>query len=127
MENIYRIALGMIPGVGNIGAKRVLSHAGSAEKVFRLNRNELTGINGIGSFMAGRILDRSVFNRAREELDYMAKNNIQCLFIDDESGYPELLKFCPDSPVVLYVRGKLDVNGRKTLSIVGTRRPSPWE
>ena len=126
MECLYRLALGMVPGIGNIGAKRLLAFAGSAEGVFRLNRTQLLEIPGVGSIIADRILDKSVFERAREELEYIRKNNIVCLFYSDENAYPESLRHCEDAPLVLFTRGKLDVNGRKTLSIVGTRRPSSY-
>jgi len=126
MECLYRLALGMVPGVGNIGAKRLLAFAGNAEAVFRLSRSQLLEIPGVGSIVADRILDKSVFGRAREELEYIHENNIDCLFYSDENVYPERLRYCEDAPLVLYVRGKLNVNGRKTLSIVGTRRPSSY-
>jgi len=126
MESLYSLALGMIPGVGSIGAKRLLAFTGSAEAVFRLSRAQLLEIPGVGSIMAGRILDKSVFGRAQEELEYIRENNIVCLFYGDEKSYPERLRYCEDAPLVLYTRGKLDVNGRKTLSIVGTRRPSSY-
>ena len=39
-EQLYSIALTMVPGIGHIGAKRLVSEAGSARYVFR-NRKEL--------------------------------------------------------------------------------------
>ena len=126
MECIYRLALGLIPGVGSIGAKRLLAYAGSAEHVFGLSKSQLLEIPGVGSIMADRILDKSVFGRARDELGYIRNHNIDCMFYGDENSYPERLRYCEDGPIVLYSRGKLDVNGRKTLSVVGTRRPSSY-
>jgi DNA processing protein len=123
MEKLYMIALTMVPGIGSIGAKRILVHAGSAEAVFRLKRSDLLGIPGVGSLLADRILDRSLIEKAGKELESSVKKNIRCLFID-EDGYPESLRNCEDAPLVLYVRGELDLDGRKTLSVVGTRRPT---
>lgn len=126
MERFYRIALGMVYGIGSIGAKRILSHAGSAKAAFLLSRSELLRIPGIGSVMADRLLDKTVFDRAGKELDYIRKNSIDCLFIDETGTYPERLGYCEDAPIVLYTRGKLEIDGRKTLSVVGTRRPSSY-
>ena len=39
-EQLYSIALTMVPGIGHIGAKRLVSETGSARYVFR-NRKEL--------------------------------------------------------------------------------------
>jgi DNA processing protein len=125
MERVYTIALTLVPGIGSIGAKRILSRAGSAEAVFRLKRNELLGIPGVGSLLADRILDRSLIRRAEKELDSTRKKNIRCLFIQ-ENGYPPSLKHCEDAPLVLYARGNPDIEGRKILSVVGTRRPTPY-
>lgn len=124
MEKLYRIALSMVPGVGNIGAKRILSRAGSAEAVFRMNRESLMKIPGVGTLLADRILDKSVIGKAEKELDYIRRNNITCLFLQD-SGFPERLGHCPDAPLVIYARGRLDFDDRKMLSVVGTRRPTP--
>ena len=42
----YRIALGMIPGVGDITARRLVSYTGSVEAVFRESFRNLTRIPG---------------------------------------------------------------------------------
>lgn len=44
-----------------------------------------------------------------------------------ESRYPNLLRQCPDAPLVLYARGDISCcQERETLSIVGTRRCTPY-
>ncbi len=123
MEELYKVALSMVPGVGSIGAKRILASAGSAEAAFRLERSRLLQIPGIGSLLADRIRDKGILEKARKELDYIRKNNIHCLFYKDDN-YPQRLSYCEDAPLVLFTRGKLDSDSRKTLSVVGTRRPT---
>ncbi len=123
MEEHFLIALCLVPGIGSIGAKRLLSYTGSAEAVFRLDRKSLLGIPGVGPFLANRILDKSVIDKAGRELEYIRKNNITCLF-PGKPGYPQRLEYCEDAPLVLYLKGKLNTKGRKLLSVVGTRRPT---
>ena len=123
MDKLFKIALGMVPGIGNIIAKRILAHTGNAEAVFQLDRSSLLRLPGIGSLLADRILDKSVIERARKELDYIRKNRVDCYFYD-EDDYPEKLAYCEDAPFVLYTRGRLNLGGRKALSVVGTRRPT---
>lgn len=125
MEKLFKLALSMVPGIGNIGAKRILAHSGSAEAVFQLERRSLLRLPGIGSLLADRILDKSHIEKAGDELIYMRKNRISFIFHDEE-GYPERLAYCEDAPFVIYFRGNLNLAGRKTLSVVGTRRPTPY-
>jgi DNA processing protein len=117
------MALGMVPGIGNITLRKILAAAGSPEAVFRFKRNELLSLPGVGSMLADRILDRTIIDTARRELDYVRKNGIQCRVLGAED-YPFFLTHCYDAPYVLYIRGHLDLEGRKVLSVVGTRRPS---
>ncbi len=123
MEKLYRIALGMVSGVGNIGAKNLIEAAGSAKAVFELDHSQLIKIEGVGSWRAKQILDKSVIEKARREIEYIRKNGIHCFFLGDEN-YPHSLSNCYDAPSILYTRGNLDLQGRKVLSVVGTRRPS---
>ena len=125
MEKLYMLALCMVPGIGSIGARRIMGYAGCAEAVFRLNRTDLLKIPGVGTMLADRIMDKSVIKKAEKELEFTRNRNITCLFVDEEA-YPESLKNCEDAPLVLFARGTLDVDGRKTLSVVGTRRPSAY-
>ncbi len=123
MDKIYRVALGMVLGIGNIGAKRIIKAIGSAEAVFKLNRKELLELEGVGTLLADRILDKSVIKKAEREFEYIHKNGITSLFLGEEK-YPQNLENCPDAPFILYTRGNLELRGKKILSIVGTRRPS---
>jgi len=117
------IALSMVPGIGSIGSKRILQYTGSAEAVFACDGRSLKRIPGVGSLLASRILDKKVIENAAKELEYISRNGIKCLYYTEEN-YPAYLKFCEDAPLVLYVRGELKLEGKKVLSVVGTRRPS---
>jgi DNA processing protein len=125
MERLFMLALSMVPGIGNIGAKRILSHTGSAEAVFNLDRRSLLKLPGVGELLADRMLDSSVIDRARGELEFTKKNGIEC-FIYGEENYPGRLGYCEDAPIVLFARGHLDLGQRKTISVVGTRRPTSY-
>lgn len=59
--------------------------------------------------------------RAEAEMEFMRKHDIRALTIDD-NDYPQRLKECDDAPTVLYYRGTADLNARRVVSIVGTRR-----
>src|SRR5690606_1616999 len=47
------------------------------------------------------------------------------LFYTNEA-YPKRLKNCYDAPVLLYYKGKADLNSSKVISIVGTRNATAY-
>lgn len=116
----HKIALGLIPRIGDINARKLVSHLGSVEAVFSEPYRSLVKIPGIGSELAKYITDRSYLVAAEKEAGYITKNNIKIFFYLD-SEYPFRLRQCDDSPVVFYFKGNCDLNSSKILSVVGTR------
>lgn len=116
----HKIALGLIPRIGDINARKLVSHFGSVEAIFHEPYGSLMKIPGIGSGIAKYISDRSYLEVAEKETDYLLKNNIRTYFYLD-SDYPYRLRQCDDSPVVFFFNGISDLNSSKILSVVGTR------
>lgn len=116
----YRIALGMIPGVGDITARKLVSYSGSVEAVFRESYRNLTRIPGIGESLASAVAGHEYMAAAEREADFVTKNNIRVYFYLDDD-YPVRLRQCEDSPVTFYFRGNADIDSPMILSIVGTR------
>jgi DNA processing protein len=123
--DVYRIALGMIPGIGGITARKILAYTGSAEAVFSVPRKTLLGIPGVGDLLADRIRNTAILDQARRELEFINKRRITCLFYG-ENAYPERLLDCYDAPMLLYMLGQVNLNGSRMISIVGTRRPGSY-
>lgn len=121
----YKIALTLIPDIGPILAKRLLSYCGSAEAVFKEKRVSLEKIPGIGSASAKAVLSHDVFERAEEEIKFIQKNNITPVFYLDPA-YPKRLTHCEDNPVMLYFKGNANLNAEKMVSIVGTREATDY-
>ena len=121
----YKIGIGLIPKIGPVLARRLISFCGSIEGVFREKGRTLTKIPGIGEKLAGYITDNSVMERAEEEVEYITNNNIKSLFYLDVD-YPERLKHCDDGPVIIFVKGDAGFNGPKVLAVVGTRNASGY-
>jgi DNA processing protein len=120
-ELLYQIALTLIPGIGDINGKRLLAYCGSAEAVFKAKQHELMKIPGIGSISVKNILHHSVFERAEKEVLFIEKNEVQPLFYT-HPRYPARLKECEDGPMMLFYKGNADLNGKRFISIVGTRK-----
>jgi DNA processing protein len=116
----HKIALGLIPRIGDINARKLVSHFGNVEAVFQEPYRNLINIPGIGSGLAKYISDRSYLETAEKEVEYVEKNNIRTYFYLD-NDYPYRLRQCDDSPVVFFFKGNCDLNAVKILSVVGTR------
>ncbi len=124
-ERIYQVALTMVPGIGDVTAKTLVSYCGSAKEIFKKNRNQLSKIPGIGQIVTNKILSFNKFPVAETEIAKCIKHKIEILFFTDK-GYPKKLKHAPDSPAILYYRGNANLNNYKTVAIVGTRKSTEY-
>lgn len=116
----HKIALSLIPRIGDINARKLVSHFGGVEAIFNESYRNLVKIPGIGSGLAQYISDKSYLKIAETEAEYVIKHNIKTYFYLD-NDYPFRLRQCDDSPVVFYFMGSCDLNGPRMLSVVGTR------
>jgi len=115
----------MIPGIGSITARKLINSVGCAKAVFNEKKSAIRKIPGIGEFVAGKISENNLLDKAEEEIRYIEKNNIKAVcFMDKE--YPDKLNQCPDGPVIIYIKGDVDFNTGKFISIVGTRTPTSY-
>lgn len=114
-----------VEGVGDIVAKRLINHLGSAEAVFKAKRQQVLAIEGVGDILYNNLKNPDVFKLAEAEIKFISGNNISASFYLDKE-YPERLKHCIDGPVVLFSSGNIDIEGRKMLSIVGTRQMTAY-
>lgn len=125
-ELLYQVGLTLLPHVGDVNAKNLVSYCGSAKEVFSTKEKLLQKIPGIGEINAKRIVsNKSVLKRAEQEIEFISKYNIKPLFYT-EADYPQRLKYCSDSPVMLYYKGNADLNADKIVSVVGTRKPDEY-
>lgn len=126
-EHTYLIALTMLKGIGDVLARALLQHFGTAEEVFKTKRRMLEKTPGIGEYTANRIelTKTEALKRAEKEMAFIEKNKIQ-LYAITENNYPRRLRECDDAPVVFYYKGNANLDAPKTISIVGTRRASDY-
>lgn len=121
MEDLkYKIAVSLIPGIGDISAKKLIAHCGGAEAVFKEKKSKLLKIPGFGEKVVKSIQSAKVMERAEEEVEFIAKSDIKPLYYLDKE-YPQRLLHCEDGPIILYSKGNVDWNAQKMVSFVGTR------
>lgn len=122
---LYLIALKKTPLIGDITAKKLISHFGSAKNVFTQAKKSIENVDGIGEKISHNLLKSKYLHEAEEELKFAQKHNIKIsCFTDDD--YPSLLKQCPDGPIFFYQRGNIHLKNKRILSIVGTRNITPY-
>ncbi len=114
------LAVSLLYGVGNKKAKDLIAYCGSAEAVFTKHKNELALIPGIGKKGITKLNFKEALQRANEEMEVVSKMGWNA-FTYLGKDYPDRLKHCVDSPLILFSKGNTDFSYRKTVSIVGTR------
>jgi DNA processing protein len=117
------LALALTPGLASRLSARVLRKVGSPDGVFRASRAELESCN-LPAQVAQAIVKKESFKRAEKELDGVRKIANCRLLNWTEPEYPQTLLQIYDPPVLLYVRGDVQVLNLPSLGIVGTRRPT---
>lgn len=120
-----RIALTLIPQIGDVVAKELLLHFGNATDIFTAKRRELESIPGVGAYRANAIKNFRDHEAAEKEMAFIESNDIDAVFYTD-AGYPQRLQQCYDSPVMLYSKGAVKLQADKMLGIVGTRKPTAY-
>lgn len=116
-----QIALTLLPGIGDVSGKKFVQYCGSAEAIFKETRKSLEKISGMREASIEAICKpKEYMKRAEEEIAFCEKNNIRPLFFLD-SDYPRRLLQCDDSPMMLYYKGKANLNATRVVAIVGTR------
>ena len=121
LENWLRII--RAPKIGPKTFGKLLEHFGDVESILNLSVNELSDIPGIGVGSAEK-MHRSFHSfDPRGELQVAADNNVWMIHINDPR-YPKQLKYIPDPPPILYIRGTLSPLDDLSVAIVGSRKCS---
>ncbi len=121
------IALNLLPGIGSLRVKQLLSIFGSPGAILEAKKCDLTRVSGIGPVLAETICDWRRLCDPGTEQQLAARAGIQLVTLADP-GYPAMLAEIFDPPLCLYVRGNpgaLDCFDH-ALAIVGTRRPTHY-
>lgn len=124
-EQIYSIALTLVPGIGHIWAKKLIDGMGNAVDVFQLRRELPERLPGVGQRVVDALDCPQAIARARQEHEFVEKNHIRCLTLADEA-YPSRLRECEDAPAILFFKGNADLNALHIINMVGTRNATDY-
>ena len=124
-ERLCCIALTLCPGIGHIGAKRLMDGIGSAVDVFGRRKELPELLPGVNPSIITALDCPAAFLRAEREMEFVEKNRLTCLTLQDEA-YPSRLRECEDAPIVLFFKGNVDFNRLHVINMVGTRRATEY-
>jgi DNA processing protein len=124
-ELLHILALLNTDGIGDVMAKKLIAHFGSATAIFSQKKQTLLKLSGIGSSIFSALKNKSNFTRAEKEIEFINANNIQYSYFKD-NDYPIYLNQCFDAPVLFFKKGKINFKGQKVISIVGTRQMTSY-
>ena len=127
------LRLHALPGVGAMGARKILTHYGSAEAFFGapkaqaegfLPRKEPAEKYSPTSSTAHRVpldyLHPKYQETAEKEYEFIEAHKIKVQYFEN-SDYPFYLRQALDAPILLFGKGHLELENRKIIAVVGTR------
>ena len=106
-EVLFYLILQSAEGIGDINAKKLISHCGSAQAVIEEKSFNLEKIPGIGSYTINGLNNTSLYHNAEKELEFINNNNIEALTFVNEK-YPKNRTQCVDGPIVLFQTGNIN-------------------
>ena len=116
------LALSLTRGLGGEGARRLLMEFGSPEAVFAASTASLKTV--VKSEIAAEIAKGIPDDHIAPTLAWLSDPNNHIVTLAD-SDYPQALLNITDPPLLLYVKGRLDLLNRTALAIVGSRNATP--
>ncbi len=119
------IALTLLPRLGIRTVNHLLGCFPSAEAVFAASADELMERAELKPEFARLIASKASHPDAEKEMEFILKNRIRAICSTDDD-YPQRLLECADYPHVLYVKGPKEFNAGAWLSVVGTRKITPY-
>jgi DNA processing protein len=123
-QGTYWLALALTPGLGPTRIKKLIEHFGAADRVFQASLTELEA-TGMRAVSAQSIATGKSLELAQQECVKAAEAGAKIISLSDPE-YPSRLKEIYDPPVVMFVRGSVEVLAQPGIAMVGTRHPTPY-
>lgn len=124
-EQLSILALTRVRGLRAAAIGTILRTVGSASILF----DNLSSIEEIlpeaGPELRAALADPAPMETAKAELEFITEKGIKAITICDDD-YPYRLSECSDAPPVIFTMGTADLNARRIVSIVGTRRATEY-
>src|SRR5467141_2588763 len=115
----------MLPTIGPVRLRKLLSVFGSPESILAAKRDQLRSIEGIGPEVAQQITTWESLVDLSAELQRMREFGVEVITAES-SQYPRSLREIHAPPIVLYVWGELTERDHHAIGIIGSRRTTHY-
>ena len=123
-ETLCWLALALTEGLGPSRIRKLVEHFGTADRILQASLTELeaTGMRAVSAqaLATGKSLELAQDEAARA---IQARATILSL---SATEYPPRLKEIYDPPVILFVKGSVELLSKPGIAMVGTRHPTPY-
>jgi len=123
-ERIAWLALALTPQLGPRRILRAVERCGSAASILGRGLTDLEALN-FPAESVHFIADGHARAAADQQIDGLAKTGASFLAYSDDL-YPERLREIFDPPVLLWIRGDMQLLSQPSIAVVGTRHPTPY-
>jgi DNA processing protein len=121
----YWLALNLLPDIGPVLSRRLLSACGKPADIFSATFQELKSVEGVGESRAGKIANFKDWDAVNREIDLADRSDIQIIPLNSPL-YPAILKEISGAPPVIYMKGELTDADRYAVAMVGSRAYTPY-
>jgi DNA processing protein len=121
----YWVALSVLPDIGPVLSKKLISFFKTPEKIFDADIDDLLSLEGIGINRARNIKGFSNWDIIDNQIKVSKDCGITIVNFQDPL-YPEMLREIEDAPTVFYIKGDIQQQDRYAIASVGSRKPSPY-
>jgi len=118
------LALALTPGLGPTRIKKLVENFGSPDRILQASLTELEA-TGMQAVSAQALATGKSLELAQQEIAKAAECGTKIICLED-TAFPRRLREIYDPPVVLYVRGNVELLCRPGIALVGTRHPTPY-
>lgn len=123
-ETVYLLALTLTPGIGVHRLLELLDRSGSAESIVRAPESTLKRYR-MGTELQSYLASGLAVVEAERMIEKALGDGIQILDYRD-GQYPKMLRKICDPPLILFVKGNLQILNTPCVAIVGSRRCSVY-
>ncbi|WP_347239242.1 DNA-processing protein DprA [Mariprofundus sp. KV] len=117
------LRLSLVRGAGPMLGHRLVDAVGGIEALWQRDSETLANIDGIGPALL-RSLQASSAESVASVIDQCEREQL-ILLCPDDAAWPKALIGIDDAPLILFVKGDVNVlNSEKRLAVVGARRAS---
>jgi DNA processing protein len=123
-ETLCWLALALTEGLGPSRIRKLIEHFGAAERVLHASLTELEA-TGMRAVSAQALATGKSMELAQDEVGRAVQAKAAIISLSS-AEYPPRLKEIYDPPVVLFVKGSVELLSKPGIAVVGTRHPTVY-